>query len=124
MLLDYTALKPCDLVAVARTGSWGIMNEGHYFVVKANKVRVVVERACDGHQRVFSVRRREEITRDNVGYHTAFLESVEEQDRRIKKKIHEQAVCAAWKNLEHAGRDRSLQSVRAALQNLESLMAE
>jgi hypothetical protein len=121
MLLDYTTLQVGQQVAVAQNGSWTIQNQGVYRVTKVNKVKVVVERVSDGYQREFSVRRRQELTKYDAGYHTAFLESVEDQERRIQQKIHEQAIRAAWAAVEQAGRDRNMQALQAAIADLNRL---
>lgn len=44
MALDLNNIQVGQQVTVASHGSWAIQNEGFYFVIKANKVRIVIQR--------------------------------------------------------------------------------
>lgn len=121
MIMDYTTLKVCDLVAVARPGSWGIMNEGNYFVVKVNKMKVVVERASDGHRREFSVKRRCEA-KSTDRYHAPYLELPETQAARIAQRNKEVAKRQAWSAVENAAMHKDIAALREAVAALEEML--
>ena len=119
MIMDYTALKVGDIVAVACYGSWSILNQGRYRVTKVNKVKVVVERVSDNYRREFSVRKRSELGNAVNAYRT-FLETVEEQDARMAAQAKEAAKQHAWKRVEQASRDKNFAALQKAVANLES----
>ena len=118
MIMDYTTLKVGDIVAVARPGTWDIMNEGNYFVVKVNKMKVVVERASDCYQREFSVKRRCEA-KSTDRYNAPYLETVEEQQARIAKRQQIAARREAWRKVELAANRQDLAALRQAVVALE-----
>lgn len=121
--LDYTTLKVGDEVGVARTGSWNIHSEGIYTVVKANKMKIVVQRVSDGYQREFSVKRRCEAGASDR-YRGAYLESVETKRARDAQQQREREVRSAWAAVEQAGRDKNISKLRQAVADLELLVKE
>ena len=121
MIMDYTTLKCGDLVAVARPGSWGVMNEGNYIVVKANKMKVVVERASDRYQREFSVKRRCEA-KSTDRYHAPYLELPETQAARIERRNQEVAKRQAWSAVETAAVQKDIAALRRAVAALEEML--
>ena len=121
--LDYTTLKVGDEVGVARTGSWDVHSEGVYVVVKANKMKLVVQRKTDGYERVFSVKRRCEADASDR-YRAAYLESVADLQQREARKQREREVRSAWAAVEQAGRDKNMSKLRQAVADLELLVGE
>lgn len=121
MIMDYTTLNVCDLVAVARPGTWDIMNEGNYFVVKVNKMKVVVERASDGYQREFSVKRRCEA-KSTDRYSGAYLELPEKQAARIEQRNKEVTKRQAWAAVENASMRKDIAALREAVAALEEML--
>lgn len=120
MDLDYTKLAVGDKVAIARTGSWSIMNEGVYTVVKVNKMVVVVRREADGYERTFSVKRRCETSSTNR-YRSAFLETVDAQEAREESRKKEREYRQSWADLERAALNRDLAAAKALVAKLESM---
>lgn len=120
MIMDYTTLKVGDIVAVACYGSWSISNQGRYRVTKVNKVKVVVERVSDNYRREFSVRKRSEMGVTASAYHSAFLETVEEQDTRMAAQAKEEAKRHAWDRVEQAVRDKNFAALQKSMAVLES----
>ena len=120
MIMDYTALKVGDIVAVVCYRSWDISNQGRYRVTKVNKVKVVVECVSDNHRREFSVRKRSELGDTASAYYGTFLETVEEQDARMAAQAKEAAKRHAWNRVEQAARDKNFAALQKAVANLES----
>lgn len=118
-MLDYTTLKVGDQVAVAYPGGWSIMNQGVYRVVKANKMKVIVERITDGYLREFSVKRRCEMGALDR-FRAAYLETVAEQEARIERRQQEAAKRQAWSAVEQAARDKDFTALQKAMAVLES----
>lgn len=119
--LDYTTLKVGDDVAVARTGSWDTHCEGTYTVTKTNKMKIVVQRKSDGYERVFSVKRRCELSATSR-YHSAFLESVEDQQTRQAKKAAERELRNTWKLAENAATNKDLATLRQLVDKLAEIV--
>lgn len=117
--LDYTKLAVGDQVAVARTGSWVTQSEGVYTVVKADKMKIVVQREGAHWPRVFSVKKRREMSKGE--YRSAYLESVEDCLARESLRVRERQVNLAWAAVEQAGRDNKVDDLRAALAGLVEL---
>lgn len=121
MINDYTTLTVGQKVAVARTGSWRTSDEGIYTVVKANKVKVVVARDTDGYERTFSVKKRVEMN-NTSHYYSAYLETVEEQQARIDRRLNEGKIRNAWLNVEKAAASKNLEDLRKYMAELEALV--
>ena len=119
--LDYSTLKVGDEVSVARTGSWDTRSEGVYVVVKANKMKVVVQRKGDGYERSFSVKRRCESGASDR-WRSAYLETVADKEEREARQRRERDVKQAWAAVEQAGRNKSVDSLREALHTLAKLV--
>lgn len=118
--MDYTTLQVGDEVAVARSGSWMVHSEGIYTVVKVDKLKVVVRRKSDNYERVFSVKRRCEMGKEN-SYRSAYLEPVADMEARDRKMARERDIRRAWQEAEQAGRDKDIVALRDALMQLEKL---
>ena len=119
MALDLTTLKAGNQVGIARVSSWSTHNEGVYTVVKADKVKVVLQRASDKHERTFSVKTGDE--KGSSKYKSAFLESVVGQEQRAKKLAHELQVKDTWTRLSDAAEGKSVEKAEAALAELKAL---
>ena len=119
--MNYTTLKTGDKVAVARSGSWSTHREGIYTVIKANKVKIVVQREHDGYLREFSVARRCEMGATDR-YRAAYLESVEVNAARDAHMSREREIRAAWRDIEQATAAKNMVALRAAMAHLETLM--
>ena len=118
--MDYSTLKVGDEVAVARSGSWMVHSEGVYTVAKVDKLKVVVRRKSDNYERVFSVKRRCEMGKEN-SYRSAYLEPVADKEARERKMERERDVRRAWSDAEQAGRNKDMVALRAALALLDAL---
>ena len=118
--MDYTTLKVGDQVAVARSGNWNIQNQGIYTVVKANKIKIVVQRNSDGYERSFSVKRGCEVGSDSR-WESAFIEPVEEQKKRIAKREHEASIRMQWSKMESAVANKDLAALKALITELDAL---
>ena len=121
--LDYSTLKVGDEVSVARTGSWDTRSEGVYVVVKANKLKLIVQRKTDGYERVFSVKRRCEMGAEDR-YRAAYLETVASKEQREARQQRERDVRSAWAAVEQAGRDKNVSQLREALHSLIKVVDE
>ena len=121
--LDYSTLKVGDEVSVARTGSWDTRSEGVYVVVKANKMKVVVQRKGDGYERSFSVKRRCESGASDR-WRSAYLETVADKEQREARQQRERDVKYAWAAVEQAGRDKNVSQLREALHSLIKVVDE
>jgi hypothetical protein len=122
MINDYTTLTVGQKVAVARTGSWDTQNQGIYTVVKANKVKVVVARDTDGYERTFSVKKRAEMSITSSTYNYAYLETVEEQQARINRRLNEGKIRNAWLNVEKAAGSKNIEQLRQYMAELEQML--
>lgn len=112
-------LKAGDKVGIARGGSWRVRSEGIYTVSKVDKVKVVLQRESDKHERTFSVKTGDE--KGSSKYRSAFLEPVESQEARNKQQAREQEWSAAWSALEAAVSKKDLASVDTTLALIKSL---
>ena len=119
--LDYTKVKAGDKVAVARMGSWHTHSEGVYTVVKADKMKIVIQRESDGYERTFSVKRKCELGKEN-SWRSAYLESVEDKEARDARLQKEREVRDAWKQAEQAAANKNLSALKQALADLEVLV--
>lgn len=119
--MDYSKLAVGDQVAVARMGSWDVHSEGVYTVVKADKIKVIVQREGDGYERTFSVKKRSEMGKDDR-YRAAYLEPVADKAARDALQQRRRDVNRAWSAAEQAARDKKVSALRAALADLELLV--
>lgn len=119
-MLNVSELKIGDRVGVARNGTWRSRSEGVYTVVKANKVKIVVERETDRYQREFSVKKNRESGTQDRGYYTAFLESLEDANQRAEANNRERARNELWKRAEQAVASKDAQALRAVVAEMES----
>jgi hypothetical protein len=119
--LDYSTLKEGQYVAVSRSGSWRTMNEGVYRVVKANKLKVVVERQVDGYTREFSVKRRVELNKGESRWNSAFIESVADMEKREAQYAAERDRKQTWADAEQAARDKDLAKLKVIVDKLSQM---
>ena len=118
--MDYTTLKVGDQVAVARSGTWSTHNQGIYTVVKANKLKIVVQRNSDGYERTFSVKRSCEAGTLSR-WDSAFLEPVEEQQARIATREHAASIRMQWSKMESAVSNKDLAALKELITELDAL---
>ena len=118
-MLDLNTVFVGQTVGIAKHGAWQTRSQGLYMVVKANKVKVVVRRLVDDHERLFSVKRGCEVGGNK--YNSAFLETVEAQAAREAKKTAQKNVDSAWKDLENAVALRSIQQIEWTLSALKAV---
>ena len=118
-MLDLNTLVVGQQVGIAKHGAWETRSQGLYMVVKANKVKVVVRRLVDDHERLFSVKRGCEVGGNK--YNSAFLETVEAQAAREAKKTAARNIDSAWEELEKAVKLRSFELIVSTLSALKAL---
>lgn len=122
--LDYSKLAVGEEVAVSRSGNWRTHNEGVYTVVKANKLKIVLQRVSDGYTREFSVKRRVELGKMETRWSSPFIETVADMEKREAQYAAERDRKQAWSDLEQAARDRSPAKVREAMAKLIKMVDE
>lgn len=125
MAYNLNTAKVGDTVSVARYGSWNVMSQGTYLVVKADKVKVVLQRVSDGYERTFSVRTGLEKSKLKSSYvdRNTFVETVAEMEAREARVNAERARKQAWNNVEAAAKNNNLEALREAVAALEALVA-
>ena len=106
-------------VGVAYAGGWSVQSQGLYIVKDINKVRIVLVRESDGHQRTFSSRTG--IEKGSDRYYSAFIESVAVQVERAKVNEHRRAVDKAWADVEQAAKQKNHAAVTAALEVVKQI---
>lgn len=119
--MNYAALAVGQEVAVSRSGNWRTHNEGVYKVVKANKLKVTLERVSDGYVREFSVKRRVELGKMESRWSSPFIESVAEMQRREAVYAAERDRKQAWADAEQAARDKDLTKLKVIVAKLEQM---
>jgi uncharacterized protein YceH (UPF0502 family) len=119
--LDYSTLKEGQYVAVSRTGNWRTHNEGVYRVVKANKLKVVLERQVDGYTREFSVKRRVELGKNESRWSSPFIEAVADMEKREAQYAAERDRKQTWSEAEQAARDKDLAKLKVIVAKLEQM---
>ena len=106
---SFDTAKVGDQVGVARMGSWDMHNEGIYEIMKINKMVCELERVSDSYGRTFSVKTGVEKGRDR--FHSAVIETVEEQKQRAAVKQHRINVSNLWFNLSSAVSSKNLTEI-------------
>jgi hypothetical protein len=108
MRLDYAKLVVGQEVAVSRCGSWHTHNEGVYTVVKANKLKVVLQRVSDGITREFSVKRGVELGKGDSRWSSSFIETVADMQHREAQYAEERERRRTWEEAAQAVRNKDL----------------
>lgn len=117
--MDISKLCAGDRVAVARHGSWSVHREGIYMVVKADKVKIVLERESDGYVRTFSTKTG--IERGGIRSRPAFIETVSEYEAREEQLSKERKIRDLWDELELNVLSKNLAAIRDKIAAIESL---
>lgn len=123
-MLNIETLKVGDKVAVACPGNWMTHSEGIYTVVKANKVRIVVQREVDSYQREFSAKSGRELNKTYGVYRCPYLEPVSEQTARNEYLQRQREINNAWSVLKKAAASENIQQVDEAVAALKKLLAQ
>lgn len=109
-------------VAVGGHGGGRIMNLGIYTVVKANKLKIVLERVGDGYVREFSIKRGVELGNKARGAaRSPFIESVEDLHRREAAYAAERDRKDVWMAAEQAAREKDLAKLKDMVSKLEHM---
>lgn len=119
-MLNCKDVKVGDRVAVARSGSWSTHSEGVYRVVKADRVKLILQRESDQYQRIFSVKKNREMGPDT--YRAAFLESIEEMEQRQAALAHRRALTEAWGLVQTAAGNCNIEQLDSATASLKRLL--
>ncbi len=119
MALDLNNIQVGQQVAVASHGSWAIQNQGFYFVIKANKVRIVIQRDADLYERTFSAKTGLEL--NGGAYRPAFLESVEDQQKRNQADAEIQRQRDLWSQAHQAVQVKDLHTLESVLAELKAV---
>lgn len=119
--LNYATLAVGQEVAVSRSGNWRTHNEGVYTVVKANKLKVVLQRVSDGYQREFSVKRKVELGKSESRWNSPYIESVQDMQRREAQYAAERDRRQTWADAEQAARDKDLTKLKAIVDKLSQI---
>jgi hypothetical protein len=117
-MVKYAELTVGQEVAVSRSGNWRTHNEGVYKVVKANKLKVVVQRISDGYIREFSVKRGVELGKSETRWSSPFIETVAEMQRREATYAAERDRKQAWADAEQAARNKDLDALKDIVDRL------
>ena len=119
MALNLNHIQVGQQVAVASYGSWAIQNQGFYYVIKANKVRIVIQRDTDLYERTFSAKTGLEL---NSGvYRPAFLESVEDQQRRNQADAEIQRQRDLWSKAHRAVEVKDIDTLESVIAELKAV---
>ena len=124
MILDYSTLQAGQEVSIARSGGWNTSSQGVYKVIKANKVKVVLERAdiTDRFTREFSVKTKKEL---GVSYDTrSYIETLADKLKRDVEQYKQQKLGIAWVNLQQAVQGKDLNKIKQSITELENLGVE
>ena len=114
-MLDYSTLAVGDQVAVMT--EYGTAVTG-YTVIKADKVKVVVER--NNYTRTFSVKKRCEMG-STSRWKSATLISVSDAEQIENERNLRRLRNECWTKLQEAAISRSLEQLKTALAELESI---
>ena len=121
MIPDYSTLQVGQEVAITRAGNWSTSSEGVYKVIKANKIKVVLERE-DGVQREFSVKTKKEL---GVSYCSrSFIETLGDKLKRDTEQYKQQKLGTAWATLLRVVLDEDFKKIKQSLVELENLGVE
>ena len=124
-----TNILPSELqvgqrVAIGRYGSWGnVSSQGVYVVAKVDKMKAVLRREGDGHERTWSVKRNEEFKKYSNGEkyveRNTFIETVESMEERNERRRRETVLVGLWKDLEKAAERKNVAEAEAVLAKIK-----
>ena len=117
--MDISKLHAGDRVAVARHGARSTRGQGIYIVIKADKVNIVLEREGDGYVRTFSAKTG--IERGQVGYRSAFIESVSAYEAREEQLSKERKIRDMWYELELSVKCKDLTAIGDNIAEIKAL---
>ena len=115
MSLDLSNIQVGQQVAVASYGN----NQGFYTVVKANKVRIIVKRDTDLYERTFSTKTGLEL--NSGAFRPAFLESVEDQQRRNQADFEIQRQRDLWSKAHRAVEVKDIDTLESVIAELKAV---
>lgn len=115
MISDYGVLEVGEMVAVYSNHSHF---QGHYKVLKVNKVSVTVVRE-DGHKRTFSVKTKTEKDKWSSKYNTAWITTIQDSDQREKARELRIQREKLWSQLQSAATHRNLPKLQEIMLQLQ-----
>lgn len=121
--IDLASLKVGDEVHIARTGTWEAMSIGFFTVIKADKLKVILQRVNNDYQMRFSVKTGD-CWNDREGkyeYSSCWVESAEVGKDRISKRNAKAELNNAWRELEKAVESKNIEQIKAKLAEVEKL---
>ena len=123
--LNYSQLVVGQVVAVARYGSYTIMNQGFYKVVKVDKRKVVLQREGSvdpNYTRTFSVITGKELNSSSL--RSSWIEPVAVQEARAQMQAREQNIKILWNDIEACAINRKINELKEKITQLEALLPQ
>lgn len=123
--LDYRTLKVGDEVGVVSSSSgYGLRNIGVYVVAKIDKIKVVVRRASDGYEKVFSIKKGYQMGEDTSVFQRQWLEPVADFKARVARDEKAKSIRSAWMVVASCASQFKLEELKAAIAKLEELQVQ
>lgn len=114
-----------EVAALSSAGFHGLRVAGYFQVIKADKLKVILQRKGDEHTMQFSVKTGKQWCEYkgayDDGYGSLFLDTVERANEIKARQNHVAAMNNAWRELEKAVESKNIEQIKEMLAQVEQL---